>query len=303
MMQRKTGARRAMPYSSKKKWVGFLCILPWFVGFVYFFLVPFVYAFIYSISDISVADGSFAVKLVGFQQYLNAFTTDTSFLRSLSSALGSMVLQIPMILVFSMCLALILNSEIKGRTFIRGVFFLPVIIASGVIIFILNQDTVAGSMMSGSKSSALFQSIEFGKLLTSMGVPKEVRTMILNAINGIFNLVWKSGVQTLLLMTGLHSVPKYVHEAACIDGASGWERFWKITFPMVSPILSLCAFYTVVDASKDNSNVLVRYISEYAMRAQLSYSSMLSIVWCAIILVFVAAVSLLTRRFVFREND
>ena len=294
---------KILSYEQKKSKTGALLILPWFIGFVTFFLIPFIYAFVYSISTVKMTANGIQVDIIGIAPYIKAFTTDVNFLQALSSSLGSMAVQIPMVLVFSMCLALVLNGKFKGRTVIRGIFFIPVIIANGIIVFILNQDVVAGSMMDGSKNASLFQAIEFGSLLLNMGVPESISGIIMRAINGTFTLVWKSGVQTLLLMAGLHSVPKYVYEAVHMDGASAWETFWKITVPMVSPIIALCAFYTVIDVSTDNANLLVRYINEYATRAQMSYSAMLSIIWCAIILFFVAASFFVTKRFVFYENE
>jgi ABC-type sugar transport system permease subunit len=293
-----------MAYETKKAWAGLLFILPWLVGFVYFFFIPFIYSFVFSIYEVKPDVGGMNfVKFIGLKNYVDAFTTDIQIVKGLPFTLQAMAWQIPLILVFSTFLAVLLNAEFRGRMFVRGIFFLPVIIASGVIINILKNDNVATSMMMGSRSSTLFQGIQFSSMLLQLGLPVSVTDFLMQIINGIFELVWKSGVQTVLLLAGLQAVPRTVYESAAIEGATAWETFWKITVPMVSPILLLCAFYTIMDNSTDYSNITILYIRETARALKLGYAAAIANIWFAIIMVIVGVVFFLTRNKVYYMDD
>ena len=299
-----TRPRRMMAYETKKAWAGLLFILPWLVGFVYFFFIPFIYSFVFSIYEVKPDVGGMNfVKFIGLKNYVDAFTTDIQIVKGLPFTLQAMAWQIPLILVFSTFLAVLLNAEFRGRMFVRGIFFLPVIIASGVIINILKNDNVATSMMMGSRSSTLFQGIQFSSMLLQLGLPVSVTDFLMQIINGIFELVWKSGVQTVLLLAGLQAVPRTVYESAAIEGATAWETFWKITVPMVSPILLLCAFYTIMDNSTDYSNITILYIRETARALKLGYAAAIANIWFAIIMVIVGVVFFLTRNKVYYMDD
>lgn len=295
--------RKKMAYERKKKWAGLLFLAPFLIGFIYFFIVPFVNAFAYSFSDVKITTAGFNTTYVGIDYYKRAFTNDPDFIRRLTYSLQTMLWQIPLCMVFSVFIALILNAEFRGRTLVRGIFFLPVIIASGIVINIISMDAVASSMMAGEKSSALFLGIEFGSMLINMGFPLVVAERLMIVVNNIFQLVWKSGVQILLLIAGMQSVPVSVYEAAQIEGATGWEIFWKITLPLVSPIIFLCSFYTIVDASGDASNSMVIYIRNMASQLRMSYASMMAVVWFGVIMLFAGIAYLLLHKFVYYMDD
>lgn len=293
---------KKMPYERKKKWVGFLFISPWLLGFIYFFLIPFIYSFVYSVCDVKIGEHGIIYKFVGLFNYQNTLTTDVAFKLRLTYSLSQMAYQIPLTLVFSIFLAIILNSKFKGRMIVRGIFFLPVIIASGIIINILNSGGVSGGM-SSDKTSALFQGIQFGEMLLNFGTPPNIVDILMRVINNIFELVWKSGVQTILLLSGLQAVPETVYEAADIEGATAWEIFWKITIPMISPMIILCAFYTIVDVSTDYSNITVLYIREVARKMQLSYGATMSNIWFVIIIAIIGLLFLLVGKKVYYQDD
>lgn len=295
--------RKPMGYERKKRWAGFLFTVPWLVGFVYFFIVPLINAMVYSVSEVKITESGFQTTFVGLQYYIRAFTVDPDFTTRLVYDLQNMLWQIPLIVVYSIFISLILNSKFRGRMLVRGIFFLPVIIASGIVIQIMSMDAVATSMMSGDKASTLFQGINMGELLLSMGFPSSIVEQMVLIINNIFQLVWKSGVQILLLIAGLQGVPTTVYEAAQIEGATNWEIFWKITLPIVSPIVLLTVFYTIVDASADTSKLMVIYIRNMASQLKMSYSAMMSVVWFGIIIAIAGVAYLLLHKFVYYMDD
>lgn len=288
--------RRKMPYEKKRKLLGAVFVIPWTVGFIYFFLVPLIYAFIFSFNDLRILETGIEYTPIWFKNYIDAFTTDTTFVILITRSLPGILFQLPMIVLFSLFLSLILNVKFRGRIYVRAIFFLPVIIASGVIINILTNDSISSSMMSGETGSMLFRGIEFQSMLVNFGLPGSIIEAIMSIVNGVFELIWKSGVQTLLFLSALQSVPVSVYEAADTEGATAWEKFWKITFPLISPQMILCIFYTIVDTSTDYSNLIIRYISSLARQQQFSHSSALSIIWFLIVAVVVGIAFLIMRN-------
>lgn len=288
--------KRRMPYEKKRMWLGAIFVIPWTIGFIYFFLVPLIYAFVFSLNDMRILETGIEYTSIGFTNYISAFTTDTTFIILMTQALPRILFQLPMIVLFSLFLSLILNVKFRGRIYVRAIFFLPVIIASGVIINILTNDSISSSMMSGETGSMLFRGIEFQSMLFNFGLPGSVINAIMTIVNGVFELIWKSGVQTLLFLSALQSVPASIYEAADTEGATAWERFWKITFPLISPQMILCIFYTIVDTSTDYSNLIIRYISSLARQQQFSHSSALSIIWFVIVALVVAIAFLMMRN-------
>lgn len=288
--------RRKMPYEKKRKLLGAVFVIPWTVGFIYFFLVPLVYAFIFSLNDLRILETGIEYTPIWFKNYIDAFTTDTTFVILITRSLPGILFQLPMIVLFSLFLSLILNVKFRGRIYVRAIFFLPVIIASGVIINILTNDSISSSMMSGETGSMLFRGIEFQSMLVNFGLPGSIIEAIMSIVNGVFELIWKSGVQTLLFLSALQSVPVSVYEAADTEGATAWEKFWKITFPLISPQMVLCIFYTIVDTSTDYSNLIIRYISSLARQQQFSHSSALSIIWFLIVALVVGIAFLVMRN-------
>jgi ABC-type sugar transport system permease subunit len=285
-----------MPYEKKRKLLGAVFVIPWTVGFIYFFLVPLVYAFIFSLNDLRILETGIEYTPIWFKNYIEAFTTDTTFVILITRSLPGILFQLPMIVLFSLFLSLILNVKFRGRIYVRAIFFLPVIIASGVIINILTNDSISSSMMSGETGSMLFRGIEFQSMLVTFGLPGSIIEAIMSIVNGVFELIWKSGVQTLLFLSALQSVPVSVYEAADTEGATAWEKFWKITFPLISPQMVLCIFYTIVDTSTDYSNLIIRYISSLARQQQFSHSSALSIIWFLIVALVVGIAFLVMRN-------
>ncbi len=292
-----------IPYERKKRLAGFLFILVWLIGFVNFFAIPFINAFIYSFSSVQTKPGAMEITPVGFRNYLTVLLNTPDFVIRLTGTLQEMVWQIPMTILLSLFLAMLLNTRFRGRMFARAVFFLPVIISSGVVMnVIVNASVEYGASMMNT-SSALFQGIQFERMLLDIGFPLEATGRIMMIINGVFRQVWRGGVQILLFLAGLQAIPKYLYEAADVEGATRWESFWKITFPILSPTTILVTFYTIVDYGSDVSNFVVITIREYARRARLDISATMSVIWFLIIIVIAALVLFLTRKRVYFMDD
>lgn len=275
---------------------GYLFILPWLIGFLYFFCKPFLQAIRFSFSTVSFPDGGgIQYDFVGLQNYIHALRSDPEFLRSLVESLGTNISNIIIILFFSFFIAMILNSDFRGRTIMRGIFFLPVIIASGAVIELLNGNSMASMLLSGSRSSMLFEASSLQTLLSRAGMPEAMINTFMSVVNGIFNLSWQSGVQILLFLAGLQSIPKQLYEAANVEGATAWEKLWRLTFPMMGSIFLLNTVYTVINEFSSVSNQTMQLIMTYLNNLNLGSGAAMAIIYFIAISLILGAVYLFIR--------
>ena len=282
--------------SHKDAVAGLLFILPWLIGTIYFFIKPFVTVILYSFFDVpntgSLRDSTFA----GLSVFKRVFTEDTTFIRSFFESILGIFGTAVFIIFFSVFVALILKSKFHGRTLVRAIFFLPVIIATGPVLDIINGESIAQLMMSGESASMMFQATSMEEILVQIGLSEELTTMFSTLVNEIFNLSWKSGIQILLFLAGLQNVPNHLYEAADVEGASGWEKFWRITFPMITPILLLNTIYTVIDGFTDYSNTIIRQIVSQTQSLHLSYAAALGTSYFLVVFLIIIVIYLIINR-------
>ena len=276
----------------KGRW-GYVFIAPWIVGFICFFAIPLVNAIYYTFTKITITQSGLNFSWVGFENYLQAFTVDPDFSRNIVESILNIVYQVPIIVFFSLFIALILHGDFKGRTLMRSIFFLPVIISSGVVITILQENV----MTSGTgQASTLFQTGVLSQILVRSGFPSQIVKVLTDTVGAIFDLTWRSGVQILLLLSALHSIPDSMYEAAKIEGATGWEIFWKITFVMISPTLIMAILYSIIDYFTDYSNKIMRMIVDYVSQGRYEYSTTISIIYFAIVMVIIMLINVFLTR-------
>ncbi len=288
--------KRRMTLSQKDSVAGFLFILLWLIGAVYFFIKPFITVVMYSFHDVPSSGYISESKFVGFDVFTRVFTTDTTFIRSFFESIAGIFTTAIFVIFFSIFVALILKSEFRGRTLVRAIFFLPVIIATGPIMDIINSETLAQSLMSGESGSIMFQVTSIEELLLQIGLSQELTTTFSSMVSEIFNLSWKAGIQILLFMAALQNVPNHLYEAADVEGASGWEKFWLITFPMITPILLLNTIYTVIDGFTDYSNNIIQMIVSQTQNLNLSYASALGTSYFTVVFVIIIGIYLILNR-------
>lgn len=289
-----------IPYKKRKALVGVGFCVPWILGFALLFLGPLAESIYYAFQNLKITPGGFEISFVGWENFSRAIFSDSEFLQAFFATMKDMAYQVPTILVYSLFVALLLNQEFRGRMLMRGIFFLPVIIASGVILEILQADVMSDIALSGEKSGSMFQVQALSGMLTEMGLNSEIISMISTTANSIFELSWRSGVQILLFIAGLQTIPPHLYEAAKIDGCTAWEKFWKITFPLLTPVMMISLVYTITDHFTSATNSAMRIILEYSSNFELAYSSALSWMYFVVIL-FVLGVlfALLGRKIVY----
>lgn len=260
-------------------------ISPWLIGFTFFFLRPMIQSLIFTFQKIKIGPKGFETSFVGLDNYFFAFFKDPNFVRLFSDAIKNMAYEVPIIVIFSLFIAVILNQKFKGRGLARAIFFLPVIITSGVIIQILKEDVLAQAM-NGAETVYMFKTAGLTELLYKSGLNNGIIKYFTDIIGKIFDLTWKSGVQILLFLASLQSISRSLYEASNVEGATAWESFWKITFPMVSPIILVNIIYSVIDSFTDYGNKVMQLIYT-AANIQLRYEYSATLSWIYFISVFV----------------
>ena len=242
-------------YSRSEVLAGYAFCSVWIVGFMVFTLYPIIQTLIFSFyGTVNVQPGHIETSGAGFHNYIYALTQDAKFQQSLSDYVIKLVLYVPVITVVSLVLAMLLNSKLKGTGFFRTIFFLPVIITSGPVIGIFIDQGVAS--FPGIDSLINFESMA--------GTVPQFLIDALQFLTGEFIMIlWFSGIQILVFMTGLQKMDKNIYEAAQIDGASKWETFWKLTLPALNPTIVLNVVFTVVMQSVFSLNPIIQSISTY----------------------------------------
>lgn len=237
----------------RKSLYGFIFALPWMVGFVFFFLKPFISSLWYSFTNLKITAEGIKTNFIGLTHWKYIFFEHATYTENLTTAIESFLYQLPIIVFLSVCIAVVLNQNFKGRFLARAVFFVPAIIASGVVMGLFSTAT---SSMNASGSSNLFfnSAIDFGNAITGLGLPESVTKILTNYVTQISTLVWSCGVQIILVLSGLQSISPSLYEVAEIEGATSWETFWFVTFPMLSNILLVVVFYTTIDIFTNSDN-------------------------------------------------
>ena len=279
------------------KWA-WVFLAPWLIGISVFFVWPMAQAVIYSFSRLTITANGFQLDWVALENYTHLFTRDTFFLPNLTEALGKVVPSVLMITAFSLFIAVILKENFIGRSTARTVFFIPVMIASGVIITILKEQVMMSVSTGGDSAAYLFQAPDLVNTFAAFGLPDFVLTSITDIVNGFFDLPWKSGVQMLLLLSAINNIPQSFYEAAVLDGAGAWVKFWKITFPAITPSLLVVIIYTIIDSFLDYDNLVMEMIRDYYQNNNYTYSATIGVIYFVCILAFVGLVSLVMRKLV-----
>lgn len=246
---------KRLTYAQQKSLWGFLYALPWLLGFVFFFVVPLIHSFRYSLSSIEATPGGMNIQFVGLANYVEALTVNPNFNRTLTESVIQMVVNVPLIIIFSLFLAVLLNQKFIGRALARAIFFLPVILASGIIANLESSSLVQAIMdqnaASGGPINAL-RAFELERMMLEIGVSEAIVNYLTGAVDRIYQIISESGVQILIFLAGIQTISPQLYEASKIEGATGYEAFWKITFPMVSPLILVNVVYTIIDSFSRN---------------------------------------------------
>lgn len=309
---KKRDGKYRLSLTGREAIAGILFLLPFLVGFFGIFLPMIIDSVQFSFSNMDVGKDGYVLTVArnnGFEHYLRALTIDPDFNGRLLNSIKDMVLNVPLIIIFSFFAATLLNQSFKGRTIARSVFFIPVILTSGVIAGLEKSDLLLSAIsetaaeMSGEDFSGFFLVYRFIREYTNL--PKPVIEYLAMAVNGIYNIVVASGVQIIIFLAGLQSISPSLYEASNMEGATGWENFWKITLPMISPMILVNSIYTIIDMFTNESNEMMSSIKK-TIFSDVKYGLGSAMAWiyfiCIAIIIAIAGVLISRKVFYYDER-
>ena len=316
-----------MRYDNQKVFASFLFLAPVLLGFLIFFAYPLVMSFIYSFSDVSILNGETQISFGKFMEvvkevdaegnevirnitindifynYKYALQGHATFIVDLWETVKTTVVDTVVITIFSLLIAVMLNGDFKGRGFIRAVFFLPVVFNSEALDTALEATQAIDSVLSsaGTESGELAKLFNLAQFMQQIGLPVWLVTFLSDITGAIYRTITYSGVQILVFLAAIQSVPGHLYEAAKIEGATAYESFWKITLPMVSPQIITVVVYTIVDSFlRSGINDVIDY--QYTQAFYGKHAAMSWIYVIASVLILAIAVGIL-NKVVFYQDD
>jgi ABC-type sugar transport system permease subunit len=270
---------------------GYTFILPWLIGFLLFMAYPIYYSLFMSFNKVYITASGIKTEFLKWENYKFAFLSDPYFLEELIMFLKSAVMLIPIVIVFSLFVALMINQPIRMKGFFRAIFFLPVVITSGEVV---------GELFSqGAATIPIIERYGIIEFIQANMSPSWA-TPIINIIEQLIIILWYSGVQILIFLAGLQKVNKQTYEAASIDGASPWEIFWKITLPSIKPFILVNIIYTTVDLSTNTMNNVIVLIKENMFKVETGFGYATALAWIYFVVIFII---LLLSIFVFSRKE
>ena len=304
----KARRRRKVSLDSRKARAGYVFTLPFILGILLVYLPILIDSAWFSVHNFGSAkvDGfeTTVFTFNNFAFYKAAFTSSTGYISALMAGLQELVFEVPSVIIFSLFIAVVLNGKMLGRAAFRAIFFVPVIISTGIMS--TASDAQTNSMQNGiddGSGGGIINTMDIEGLFQNMAIGGDLVTVVVNLVNDIYSIINYSGVQMLIFLAGLQSISESIYEACRIDGATGWETFWKVTFPMISPMILVNAVYTVIDSFTRNTNATMQYIAGKGGTLQTqSEPTALYWIYFMIIIAIVALIAGIVSTFIFYQR-
>ena len=289
-----------LSYTTKRKLLGFTFLLPFLLGFFMFFAKPLWETIFYSFQKITINDvGQMQFEYIGIENYINLFTAEvstaqTQILRVLSDENSNMLVNVPLITLLALFLALLANRQFKGRAIVRMIFFLPIILGLEVVTDMMTITTGSETIQTGGLFAESFVA---RMLVRYTSIPMIYLNPIIEFVENIFSVISRSGVQTLVFLAALQSISPSMYEVAKIEGATGYETFWKVTIPSIMHIVVFVLIYTIVDVFLTSQIAQEAYAFAFEQN-KIGVGSALSVVYIINVLLVLGVVLLFTRKVV-----
>lgn len=274
------GKKKKMSFEKKQRLAGYIFILPLIFGACCFFIPNIVKTVIFSLNEIEVGNSSYTLVPKGIKYYYDALFVNADFIQYVIKSLGEMLVQVPTIIIFSLFMASILNQKFRGRVVARAIFFLPVVLATGIVTKADMAYDLVNSLSGRTVLEESGQLVNMSGFLYSLNFSETLIKIVVNAANGIEAIVNSSGMQIFILLAAFQEIPISSYEAAAVEGASAWETFWKITIPSVRSQIVVTAVYTVIDTFTKPDNQVFNYIHGIAFQGnQYGYAMAMYIIY------------------------
>ena len=276
--------KKVVSWEKKRNRIGYYFILPFMIGSVAFLIIPLITSLVYSLSNLTVSTTGYELEFIGFENFKQLILIDPTYRKVLLEALMELI-NVPITIIFSFFIASILNQKFKGRGLIRGIFFLPVILSSGVYIQLEKMDQLVSQYAQGGGDNYYFSGA-FINFLTMLDMNQDLITFLMESVNRIGTIVAMSAIPIVIFLAGFQSISPSIYEAAYMEGGTKWEVFWKISFPMISPLILVCVIYSIVDNFTKSSSVMINLVHK-TIFTDFKFGLGSAMVWIFILAVFI----------------
>ncbi|MCR4580471.1 MAG: sugar ABC transporter permease [Treponema sp.] len=301
--------KRTVGLTSRRALYGYIFILPFILGFVFFMIKPLAQSLKMSFCDVIISNQGFSMHLNQLANYKRALLIDPEFNRLLTESVSTMIYRSLATIVFSFFVALILNQKFKGRTLARSIFFLAVILSSGVLVGLEYNNTLMQQLKATIEESGNTNSITdvLEQILVANvgGVGKMDRlfNLLFEIIDSIYDVAMASGIQIIIFLSGLQNISPSMYEAAQMEGCTSWESLWKITVPMVSPLMLVCWVYTIVDFfMKSDNQVMAKINDQMVIQLNYGFSSAMAWIYFLVCMALIGLSSLIISKVVYNYD-
>ena len=299
--------------SAKKARLGWVFVSPFVIGFFLFYLVVIVESIQYSFMDVkTLPEGGFTTTFTGWDNYYYMTRVVTYFMSGMWETVINMLYRLPILILFSLFVAMVLNQKLRGRALFRAIFFVPVILSTGIIAksdAVNSVVTTFATMDTGSTTTAAEEAYSAFSVGGLMYYIQDMLTFapwllefIETAAANVYAIINQSGVQILIFLAGLQSISPSLYEAAKMEGCSSWESFWKITLPMISPMILVNIIYSIVDCFTRYDNSVMNNIQQMITSTDYGYASAAAWIYFCVIALLVLVIVGIASRFVFYQG-
>lgn len=293
--------KRKMTLASKRAISGYLFILPFILGFLFFMVKPLALSLYMSVCDVGISPEGITYNFAGLLNYKRALAIDPEFNEMLYDEATKMFLHSIATIIFSTFVAVLLNKKFPGRSFVRSVFFLPVILSSGVIVGLDANNALLSNMaelIQENTGPGVTDVLE--NILTSAGVASSFFDIIFDLVNSVYDIAMASGIQIIIFLSALQTIPQSMYEAAEIEGCTKWESFWKITFPMISSLFLVNWIYTIIDFFMKTDNQIIDKIrTQMVSYMNYGFASAMAWIYFGVVIVFIGLSAAILSRVVY----
>lgn len=305
--QKKENWYYRLTLSQKKAFWGIIFVIPWLLGFLLFFLKPLIESIYYSFNIVEITEGGVKTKFIGLNNYKKAFAVDPVFNRLILTMVVRTLPRVLVVIIFSLLAAVLINGEYPGRSVARTIFLIPIIMGTEIAATTLVGRDVISQEIYGNTGLATFGSKFVMDVLANTGLPKQIVSFVSATVSNVFSILANSGVPTVIFLAGLQTIPPSLYEVAEIEGATAYETFWKVTLPIISPMILVSTVYAIIDAFFRHSTVIdgTRYeiinkmYSVAFTEAQYGLSAAMTTVYMLVTVGIVSLISYLISKVVF----
>lgn len=294
-------------FESRHTKYGYLFTAPFIVGSVFFVIFPIILSIAFSLSKVSNDAYGYTMEFMGISNYKHMLFSDAQYNKTVVNTLKGILVDVPVVTIFSFFIASMLNQEFKGRGIARTVLFLPLIVSSPAVLKLLTADSVSSEM--GTSAAEVSTSVDFSAALTEylskIDIGFEVTQLLSSTVNNISTILAMSAIPIIIFLAALQSVSPSIYEASYVEGATKWEVFWKISLPMISPMILVVIIYTMIDSFSSSSNEVIKTIHNLCFTGNINLGRGCAAAWIymVIILVLITIVYLAVNKFVFYYDD